>query len=462
MNEKNLTSTVKDFIQVDSEVVENISSLIDEKATKSLLNIFASLHPADIAEIINRLDLTHALFAFRLLDSETAGDVITEIDENFRERILENVDTKRLANIINELDTDDATDIISDLPNPVADQILRVIDKEYSRDVRELMKYPEDTAGGIMSRDFVSVADDQNVAQAIEEVRKNGENIDHIYFIYVLGQRGKLCGIVPLKRLLINPMQTKVNTLYEENLIYVYPEVDQEEVANLMEKYDLVSIPVVDSQTKMLGRITIDDIVDVIQEEAAEDIQKIAGIIEEEEYNDSAFRISKLRLPWLLVALAGQIINAVVLSGYERSLEEIIVASFFIPIIMAMGGSTSTQAAIVMVRGLSTKEIWLSDSIRKVFKEFKVSLITGFTSGVLLLIATYFIFTDVSFYFSLTLSSTLVIIMIFASMMGTIIPILITKAGADPALATGPLVTTINDVMSLLIYMIIITILFVN
>ncbi len=462
MNEKNLTSTVKDFIQVDSEVVENISSLIEDKATKSLLNIFASLHPADIAEIINRLDLTHALFAFRLLDSETAGDVITEIDENFRERILEKVDTKRLANIINELDTDDATDIISDLPKPVAEQILRVIDKEYSRDVRELMKYPEDTAGGIMSRDFVSVSDSQTVADAIDEVRKNGENIDHIYFIYVLGQGGKLSGIVPLKRLLINPMQTKVNTLYEDNLIYVYPEVDQEEVANLMEKYDLVSIPVVDSRNIMLGRITIDDIVDVIHEEAAEDIQKIAGIMEEEEFNDSAFRISKLRLPWLLVSLMGEIGNALVLSKYERSLEEIIVASFFIPIVMAMGGSTSTQAAIVMVRGLSTRDIWLSDSLKKILKEFKVSLINGLSSGILLLAASYYLFPGTSFAFSLTLSSTLVVIMINASLMGTLIPVLIKKAGADPALATGPLVTTINDVMSLLIYMIVITILFVN
>ena len=358
MIEENEIKNIRTILQIDNELLENITALIKNGAEKSLLNIFADLHPADIAEIINHIDLESAQYAFSILDTETAGEVITEIDENLREKILKEIDVKTITDIVDELYTDDATDIVSDLPEPVARQVLKNIDKEDSEVVKELLKYPEDSAGGIMTSNYVYVHSNATIKDAIAEVRKNAEEFDHIYHIYVLKDNDELLGIVTLKSLLINPLQKKVKSVIQEDLMFVTPEMDQEEVANIMNRYDLVAIAVVDEHRRMLGRITFDDIQDVIQEEASEDMQKIAGLTEEEETSDSIFKVSRIRLPWLMVALVMEILAALVLRGYEAYIQEIFVATFFIPVVMAMGGSTGTQAAIVMVRGISAGDIW--------------------------------------------------------------------------------------------------------
>lgn len=451
--------SVKSVIQVDNELLENISYLLEVKADKSLLNIFTDLHPADIAEILNHLKPDDAEAAFSILDTETAGEVLTELDENLRERILKNIDKQKITDIVDELETDDATDIVSELPEQVAEHVLENIDKEDSEDVKELLKYPEDSAGGIMTSDFVFVHESATVKDAIKEVRKHADEFEQIYHIYVLNDEGQLVGIVQLKSLLIFPLHKRVKSIMEKDLIYVTPEVDQEEVAAIMEKYDLVAIPVVDENRKMLGRITFDDIVDVIQEEASEDIQKMAGLTEEEELSYSTFRVSRNRLPWLFVSLFGEMISAVVLSSFQASIQEIIVASFFIPIVMAMGGSAGNQAAIVMVQAMSSGSLWVKESLARLWKEFRVALLNGIISAIVLLGLTYYLF-DVSLNFATILSLSLFVIMVNATMIGAVVPIVLKKLGADPVIATGPFVATSNDIIGLLIYLSLITILY--
>lgn len=460
-NEKEI-ATVRTVLQIDNELLDNITTLIECDAEKSLLNIFADLHPADIAEIINHLDIDHAKYSFLILDTETAGNVVTEIDENLREKILKNIDVKTITDIVDELYSDDATDIVGDLPETIARQVLNNIDKEDSEDVQELLKYPEDTAGGIMTSNFVFIESNATIKDAINEVRKNAEEFEHIYHIYVLRENDELLGIVSLKSLLINPLHKNVKSVIEEDLMFVTPDVDQEEVANIMNKYDLVALPVVDEHRRMLGRITFDDIQDVIQDEASEDIQKIAGLTEEEETSDSIFKISRIRLPWLLVALAMELVAALVLQSYEEYIKSIFIATFFIPVVMAMGGSTGTQAAIVMVRGLSTGDIWLNGSFKNLVKEFYVALLNGIVLGVILLVSVILIFPrdELSLTFALLLSGSLLIIIVMATIVGATIPIILKKMDVDPAIATGPFVTTSNDILGLLVYLSIIIIYF--
>ncbi len=455
MEENKEEIEVKDVIQVDNELLDNISNLVKDKSSSTLLNIFADIHSADIAEIINRSSTANAKYLFELLDTETASEVITEINENLREKILDKIDTEKISDIIDELETDDATDIVSELPEDVAEEVLNNMDEEDSEDVKELLKYGEETAGGIMSSDFVAVEDYETIRAAIREVRNNAENFDQIYHIYVLNEEDVLVGIVSLKSLLTNSLRTKITAVMEENLIYVTPDVDQEDVANLMKKYDLVAIPVVDENKVMLGRITIDDIVDVIQDEADEDLQKMAGLSEEQESTDSIFRVSRIRLPWLLIALVIELFGVFILSKYQYVLEEITIAAFFFPVVMAMGGSSGNQAAIVMVKGLSSSQLWLKESLRKLFKELLVALLNGIVISAVLFIATFYFFHDT--YFLSVLAFSLLIIILFATMLGASIPIILKNVGIDPAVATGPFVSTMNDIIGLLIYMTFIT-----
>jgi magnesium transporter len=460
MEENEEKIEVKDVIQVNGEFLDNISNLVKEKSAHALLNLFADIHSADIAEIINHSNTANAKYLFELLDTETASEVITEIDENLREKILDKIDTEKISDIIDELETDDATDIVSELPDDIAEKVLDKMDAEDSEDVKELLKYDEETAGGIMSSDFVAVEDYETIRAAIREVRNNEENFEQIYHIYVLNNEEVLVGIVSLKSLLTNSLRTKITSVMEEDLIYVTPDVDQEEVANLMKKYDLVAIPVVDENKVMLGRITIDDIVDVIQEEADEDLQKMAGLSEEQESSDSIFRISRIRLPWLLIALVIELFGVFILSKYQYVLEEITIAAFFFPVVMAMGGSSGNQAAIVMVKGLSSSQLWLKESLKKLFKELLVALLNGIVISAVLFAATFYFFPDT--YFLFVLSFSLLIIIVFATMLGASIPIILKNMGVDPAVATGPFVSTMNDIIGLLIYMTLITLFIIS
>lgn len=439
------------------EIVENITYLSDAKDSAMIRNMIVDLHPADLAEILYHLDDEHRNYIFELLDAEVASDVISEMDDASREDILEELHEDRITEIVDEMDSDDAADLVSELPDDVAQKVLNSIDKDYSDEVKELLRHEEDTAGGIMAKELVAVNLHATVDQAIEALRSKAEEVEDIYYLYVVDDSEKLIGVARLIDLILAKGHTKISAIMDRDVVSVTTDMDQEQVANLARKYDLVSIPVVDNKGRLLGRITFDDVADVMEEEASEDIQRMAGISDEEEFREkSIFRISQVRLPWLLVGFSGELVSAYILHNFEASLNEIIAAAFFIPIIMAMGGNAGIQSSTIMVRGIATGEIGLYDIRRRLYREIFVSLFNGLLCGLLL-------FGVVTFWlklpkFGLILATVLMLVILNASFVGSFVPVILRKIKIDPAIATGPFITTSNDVLGLLIYLGLITV----
>jgi len=439
------------------EIVGNINFLIEEKDEAIIRNIIVGLHHADLAEILHYLKEDQRNYIFSLLDAEVASDVIAEMDDVSRDKILDDLDEGRISEIVDEMDSDDATDLVSDLPAEVAQKVLDSIDKEDSEEVIELMTHEEDTAGGIMAKEYVAVNEKTTVEEATIEIRRNADEVDDIFYIYVLNDESKLVGIVSLKDLIVADSKTQMAKIMTREVIAVDTSMDQEEVANIAKKYDLVSIPVVDENSVLVGRITFDDVADVMEEEASEDMQRMAGITDEEEFREtSILRISQVRLPWLLVGFAGQLVSAFILSSFEASLSQIIAAAFFIPIIMAMGGNAGIQSSTIMVRGMATGEIELFEIRKRLVREIFVSLLNGMICGILLFLVVAFFLNQPKF--GILLGSTLLLIIMMAAFIGAFIPVILKNLNIDPAIATGPFITTSNDVIGLLIYFGLITI----
>jgi len=439
------------------EIVENITYLANARDSAMIRNMIVDLHPADLAEILYHLDDEHRTYIFALLDAEIASEVISEMDVVSREDILEELHEDRITEIVNEMDSDDAADLVSELPDDLAQKVLESIDKEDSEEVKELLSHEEDTAGGIMAKEFVAVNLHETVDQAIEKIRDKAEEVEDIYYLYVVDHLDKLVGIARLKDLILAKGDTRISEIMDEDVVSVTTDVDQEEVANIARRYDMVSIPVVDKMGRLTGRITFDDVADVMEEEASEDIQRMAGITEEEEFREtSIFRISRVRMPWLLVGFMGQLVCAYILYYFEASINQIIATAFFIPIIMAMGGNAGIQSSTIMVRGMATGEIGLFDIRRRLFREIGVSILNGLICGILLFIVVSLWLKQPRF--GLLLSSVLVFVILNASFIGALIPVVLKRVKIDPAIATGPFITTSNDVLGLLIYLGLITV----
>ncbi|OQX95224.1 magnesium transporter [candidate division KSB1 bacterium 4572_119] len=438
------------------EIVENLKYLIDANRKVIIRNIIIDLHPADLAEILHYLNEENSNYIFSLLNAEVASDVIAEMDDISRDKILDDLDEQRISEIVDEMDSDDATDLVSDLPDDMVQKVLDSIDKEDSEEVIELLTHDEDTAGGIMAKEYVAVNKNLTVQQVIDEIRTKSEEVDDLYYIWVVDNEDKLVGIVSLKVLILASPKVKISEIMDPEIVSVKTDMDQEEVANIAKKYDLVSIPVTDDHGKLVGRITFDDVADVMEEEASEDMQRMAGITDEEEFREtSILRISQVRLPWLLVGFVGQLGSAFILSRFEASLSQIIAAAFFIPIIMAMGGNAGIQSSTIMVRGMATGEIDLFEIRKRLFREIAVSLLNGLICGFLLYLVVSVFLKQASF--GLLLGVVLFFIIIMASFMGALIPVILKKINIDPAIATGPFITTSNDVIGLLIYLGLIT-----
>ncbi len=432
-------------------IVEDLEYLASEKDAAMILNILIGNHPADIADLLENLSPENRKYVFGLLDADTASDVIMEMDEAVREDLIEELRPERLSEMVDEMPSDDATDFVAELPKEVAKKVLASIDPESSDEVKELLRHEEDTAGGIMALEFVAVREDQTVDEAIREIRAKADEVEVVYNVYVVDKNGVLVGFLPLNKLIVAKSGHIIKDIMEEDVVSVTPEMDQEQVANLFRRYDLVSVPVVDNFGRLIGRITIDDIVDVMEEEASEDIQKMAGLTEEEEFHEtSALRISMLRLPWLMVAFVGEMLSALVLSRFEASLKEVFIAAFFIPLMMAMGGNSGIQAATIVVRGLALGELNPADTFKRLFKEIRISLINGAVCGVLL-------FGVVSMFgeprFGFILGSVMLVVILNASLVGATTPLVLVRVGVDPAIAMGPFITTFNDVIGLFIYL---------
>lgn len=437
------------------DILDEIIALVNDKNIGGLNNILADIHPADIADIMKRLPKEDREFVFDILKGEVVSDVLAELDEPVQEKLLKNESPERIVEIIENLDSDDAADIVGDLPDDKRAEVLAEAPLELQEELRELLVYDEETAGGLMALELIALKAHQPVIEAIQEIRKEKDNVEDIYVIYVVDEFDKLVGFVTLKSLVLANPDDILKDIMEEEIIAVNTDQDQEEVAALAKKYDLVSIPVVDKNYRLVGRITIDDIIDVMEDEASEDFNRMAGLSEDSQIEESVWKTSFDRLPWLTIGLLGGILAAFILSQFETSLAQVVALSFFIPVIMAMGGNSGIQSSSIVVRGLATGDLTLRDAWPHVRKELGTAVLNGIINGVILgLIVTFWL--D-SLKLGLAVGIVLVLIIIQAGVFGTIIPFTLKRFGIDPAIATGPFITTINDVLGLGVYLLILS-----
>ncbi len=445
---------MSDHIKIDKEFIEQLQLLVDQGDEQSIQEKVVNMHPADIAEILDVVNLEEAKFIFRRLTDELASDVIVELDEDVREIFLKAFSAKEIAEQIDNMDSDDAADIISELPLEKQQSVISQIeDKAQAQSIASLMAYEENTAGAWMATEFIAVKDDWNVTQCISELRKQAEDVSYVYTIYVIDKGKQLIGMFSLKSLLFAKDNDLVKDLYMTDVISVNVNEDIEEVAKSMKKYDLVAIPVVSDDNLLLGRITIDDIVDVMEDEAVKDYQMASGISEKIESNDSIWAITKARLPWLMVGLVGGVLGAQVIGLFEHQLGTFPEMAFFIPLIAAMGGNVGVQSSAIIVQSLATNSIDMGNTYTKLLKEFGIALINGLACSVAIFFIIWGIQQDLKL--GTTVSISLMAVIIFAGLFGTLVPLVLHKRKIDPALATGPFITTANDVVGLLIYFLI-------
>ena len=433
------------------ELISKILDFINSSDDKSIVETFSNYHHADIAEIIEELSSEEATYIIKLLDSEKTSDVLMELDDDYREKILKNLSIKEIAEEVEELDSDDATDIISELPEEKQKKVIsKIVDAEHKADIKELLKYDEDSAGGLMAKELIKVNENWSVTRCIKEMRSQASEVTRVHSVYVVDNDNILLGRLSLKDLLVvaNP-NSKIKSIYKKNVDHVYDTDSAELVASTMQKYDLGAIPVINNKKKLLGRITIDDIVDLIKEEAEEDYQLAAGILQDVDVDDSIFELTRARLPWLIVGLIGGIGAAFVMGGFDEILIKHKILFYFTPLIAAMAGNVGVQSSAIIVQGLANDDIKGSINNR-LFKETLLSILNGIILAILLFLFIYFWKGEVDI--ALALSVALVAVVIVAGIIGTFIPLFLNKRGIDPALATGPFITTSNDIFGILIY----------
>ena len=437
------------FVLTD-ELITKILDFINSSDDNSILETFSNYHHADIAEIIEELNSEEATYIIKLLDSEKTSDVLMELDDDYREKILKNLSIKEIAEEVEELDSDDATDIISELPEEKQKKVIsKIIDAEHKADIKELLKYDEDSAGGLMAKELIKVNENWTVTRCVKEMRSQASEVTRVHSVYVVDNDDILLGRLSLKDLLVANPKTKIRSIYKKNVDHVYDTDSAESVASTMQKYDLGAIPVVNKKKKLLGRITIDDIVDLIKEEAEEDYQLAAGILQDVDVDDTIFELTKARLPWLIVGLIGGIGAAFVMVGFDEILIQNEILFYFTPLIAAMAGNVGVQSSAIIVQGLANDDIRGSINNR-LFKETLLSILNGVILAILLFLFIYFWKGDTNI--ALALSVALVAVVIVAGIIGTFIPLFLNKRGIDPAIATGPFITTSNDIFGILIY----------
>lgn len=436
--------------EITDTLIDTLNGLIDSKDDKAILEQLQDVHYADIAEILDDLNLDQATYIIKLLDSETTADVLAELEDDVREKVLENLSEKEIAEEIQELDSDDATDILADLsPERKRKVIARIEDQELVSQLKELLAYDEDTAGGLMAKELVKVYETWTVAGCLRKIRAQAKDVKRVHSIYVVTKEDKLIGRLSLKDLLIATNETKIKDIYIPKVDSVYVTEDAEEVAKLMTKYDLEAIPVINEDHVLLGRITIDDIVDVIIEEAEKDYQLAAGITQDVDAEDSILDLTRARLPWLFLGLLGGVGAAVIMGGFETIIDDYPLILLFTPLIAAMAGNVGVQSSAIIVQGLANDEVRGSVNNRLI-KEMFLAALNGIILALFLFVFVWIWKQDIRT--ALAISSSLVVVIIVAGIIGTFIPLFLHKKGIDPAIATGPFITTSNDIFGILIY----------
>ena len=408
------------FVLTD-ELISKILDFINSSDDNSILETLSNYHHADIAEIIEELNSEEATYIIKLLDSEKTSDVLMELDDDYREKILKNLSIKEIAEEVEELDSDDATDIISELPEEKQKKVIsKIIDAEHKADIKELLKYDEDSAGGLMAKELIKVNENWTVTRCVKEMRSQASEVTRVHSVYVVDNDDILLGRLSLKDLLVANPKTKIRSIYKKNVDHVYDTDSAESVASTMQKYDLGAIPVVNKKKKLLGRITIDDIVDLIKEEAEEDYQLAAGILQDVDVDDTIFELTKARLPWLIVGLIGGIGAAFVMVGFDEILIQNEILFYFTPLIAAMAGNVSVQSSAIIVQGLANDDIRGSINNRLI-KETLLCILNGVILAILLFLFIYFWKGDTNI--ALALSVALVAVVIVAGIIGTFIPL---------------------------------------
>ncbi|MEM7161921.1 MAG: magnesium transporter [Bacteroidota bacterium] len=444
-------------LELGKELIDQFKEAVDQQNDQWLENTIALLHPADIAEVLDKVNMQEATYIYSHVHEDLSAEVLLEIDEDTRERFLENLSSKEIAEqIIDNIESDDAADVLGELPEEQQEEIISLLeDEEQASDIVQLLNYDEDSAGGLMAKELVKVNVHWTVAQGIIEMRKQASEIEKIYTIYVVDDKDKLLGRLSLKRLLFSSSSAKstIEELYTaDELITVTPDTDDEETAQIMKKYDLIVLPVVSEQGVLLGRITIDDVVDVIQEEAEKDYQMASGISESVESDDSVWLLTRARFPWLLIGLLGGILVAQVIGRFEDQLSKYTELALFIPLIAAMAGNVGVQSSAIIVQGLANQSLYSKSIFSRLKKEFAVALLNGAVLSIILFGITVLVNRGEGFALANTVSLSLFIVIIFAGLFGTFTPLILNKAKIDPALATGPFITTMNDIFGLIIY----------
>lgn len=439
--------------ELTREFIEQIRLLIEQKDEAALTELIKDLHPADIAEIYEELSIEEAKYLYFLIDDDTAADVLIELEEEDRLRFLKALPSEVIARrFIDKMDSDDAADVLSELDEERQREVLSFLDDiSVAGDIVDLLNYEEDTAGSLMAKELIKVKESWNIVTCLRSMRRQVEDVDEVYFVYVVDNDGILKGTLSLKKMLLSGTDTLVRDIYNPDVISVSAEVHSEEVANIMDKYDLVVLPVIDSLGRLVGRITIDDVVDFIREEAEKDYQLASGITEDVESSDSVWRHTRARIPWLMIGLVGGLFGSRVISIFEGNIADHPEVAFFMPLIAAMGGNVGIQSSAIMVQSIASGNLGLDTNWRKLLKEVSIALLNATALAALVFFYNFFFGAGNALTF--TVATAMFSVVVFASLFGTFLPLLLNRFNIDPAVATGPFITTLNDLSGMFVYL---------
>jgi magnesium transporter len=436
--------------QLTTDYLEKVVQLIANNDRIALRQLLKDLHFADVAELLEELNSKQATFLIKSLESEITSEALMELDEDDREKILNRLSPIEIAKEIEEMDTDDAADVVAELDDHIQKKVIEKIeDEEHASDIVELLTYEENTAGALMAKELVKVKETWTVAGCMREMRRQAENVTRVHSIYVTDKDDKLKGRLSLKDLLTASAKTHISDVYIPKVDYVSVHAKDEEVAKIMQKYDLEAIPVVDQEGVLVGRITIDDIIDFIKEEAEKDYQLAAGISQDVEADDNIYQLTKARLPWLILGLLGGLGSVYILQGFDEALSNYPILFFFTPLIAAMAGNVGVQSSAIIVQGLANGVV-KGSMFNRLLKEVGLALINGSILGILVVL--FGALVDQEFIVSFTIALSMLSVIIIASLIGTFVPIILDRKGIDPAIATGPFITTSNDIFGIFLF----------
>lgn len=439
-------------VEINKDFISALTECIREQNAKQVREMLGELHPADIAELFPELTVEEQSFIISLMENDVSAAVLLELEEEDRKKILNLLSPKEIAeDLITEMDTDDAVDVIGELSESQQGEVIAQLeDKEHAQDIVDLLRYDEDTAGGLMRKEFVKVNKNWNVITAVREMRRQAEDLEEVYSVYVVDDDNVLLGTLSLKKLLTTSSNTKLEEVYNKNVVFVKADQKDREIAIIIQKYDMMETPVVDELNRLLGIITVDDVIDVMREEADEDYQLAAGITRNVDADDSIWTLTKARLPWLLIGMLGGLCAASIIGGFNTALEKYKILVLFVPLIMSTAGNVGIQSSAIMVQGLANGtikgEIW-----KMIWKEFLLGLLNGLGLAIIVLFFSH-IWFGTSYLVSITICLALLTVIVISAVIGTFVPLFLNKRGIDPAVSTGPFISTSNDIFSVLIY----------